>query len=433
MTKPISSTDEENPRSHSKISDSYSNNHKNDTIERKIGFLLFDIVKALAGEKEDLDIQTYGIEAVRSGWSVGKFYRVNAVYYQGGYSPDKEGKNIGFFIKCFNTLDNENFSSGLPPRDLEYQLYKIMENSSVVPRAFVFEGLENALVLEHAGRISAEDKLSSLRGEAKSILEEKILKRIARFNSFAHQQAASISDNEVIKEWVKIKRPTAEDAVRYFREYLKVKELEEDARKINKFEENYKVFEKMYGENGDQLIHGDLRGQNIVGPEREEWTEDNIKIVDLGSMVRGDPLYSVAQFVTSPGSKASSKRWDDRLMFYKGAEANALCGVSGIKSVRFRTEEIQRAKRRFYVATIHSAIRGLLKMAKLKSKSPEDYNRIMSERNVLETHDEDMFNNIRTALRQIARRHDKFGLSGDDYKQVLCLEKAVDSYNPSTA
>lgn len=401
--------------------------------EAKIRFLVPELVRLKEDIRGPIEMQDSRVRAVRSGWHVGKFYSVSASFFLGRYEPGKSPESSNFFIKCFNQngTNNANLRLSSPPLEIELKLYRIMKDSGVVPNVFYFQGLENALVLEHCGELNSEDKAASLSNPQREELEKLILKNIAKFNAFAHQQTAEALDDDQVREWVKVHKPNSEKAVRYLAEYSKAKELDLDPEIFKNFRVNYMVFEKMYGENGDQLVHGDLRGQNVVGPDGEDWNEGNVKIVDLGSMVRAGTLFSVAQFITSPSSKADARRWDEMLHFYKCSEADALCGVTGGKGIRFRTREMKRAQRRFYSSVLHSSLRGLSKMAKLQKEAPQDYRRILAERPVLESHDTDMFNNISTALRYVARNRKRLGLDKEDYRGIMCLERAVARYRES--
>ncbi len=394
-----------------------------DPILGKITAYLPRIVPVLTGTTDPADVQDGHFEAKRTGWRVGKFFDYNVTYYQ---EPGANLKQMDFFAKIFGTP--EDGERAPMPIEIEHRLYQIMEKSGVVPRAFTFQGLDGVLILEHGGKLTSEDKLAHIsRDPGRTIaLEETILQNIAKFNAWAYQQASLIYQQPDIKKWVSEKRPTAERAIRYFTDFLGARHLEEDPERIEQFGKKYRGFERMYGENGKQPVHGDLRRQNIVGPAGEEWNNHNIKIVDLG-MVEADPLYSVAQFITSPGRKADVEAWNTLMEHYKREEA-AQAGVCGGRGIRFNREAMQKAYSRFYISVIHSSMRGLAKMAVLRNESSKDYARLLRERPVLRAHDPEMFQNLQMAVHYVAKNTKQMGFGPDEFNDVKCIEKAVDSY-----
>lgn len=402
------------------------------SVESEIQFILPEIIRLKDDVRRDIELQSSRIDAVRSGWHVGKFFVVEATFYDGRYEPGKKVNPSKFFVKCFNqdgSRSDTGFSS--PQMEIEYRLYNLLEESGVVPRAFKYDGLDNALVLDYCGGLTSEDRFSSLSDSDRESLEGLILKNIAKFNAFAYSQTAGAMEDEQIRDWLKVSKPSADKAVRYLEEYLRSKGIDLSQESLDKFRSNYVVFEEMYGKNGNQLVHGDLRRQNIVGPDGEEWNEGNIKIVDLGSMILASSLFSVAQFITSPGSKADPEKWNEMLLSYKCAEASALLGVSGGLGIKFQSPKVKEAKKRFYSSVIHSSLRGLSKMAKLKEESLEDYERIIAERPVLALHDQDMFNNIMAALKYISRNRVELGIGREGGWNLICLERSVSKYRES--
>jgi len=390
-----------------------------------------EIIRGIKGwqKGDSVEINRLDTEGVRSGWTPDKFYVARADVYRGGYRPESEPIPVEFFVKDFRSANNR----GVPgidskPLGREYKLYKVMLESGVVPRAFKVEGLEDALVLEHAGRVTSEDKLDKSKGSRapREELEELIIGIIAKFNAYALHRAPEALEDEDVRTWMRVKKPTIDDAVRYFKTYLEANDFSENELMMEGFKRNFSVFIDMYGENGTQLTHGDLRRQNIVGPDGEEWTEDNVKIVDLGSMVLANSLFSLAQFVTSAGSVADPDRWNYNIETYKRKEANALCGVRGKPS--FDKEEMEKAKRRFYSAVIHSSLKGLAKMAWRRKHEPEEYQRMLKERPVLKGHDPDMYRNIARALKYIHQHAKEFKVESAGLAQVDCIRSSVDDY-----
>ncbi|GEM_PF-6695024 len=392
-------------------------------ILSQVTLYLPSIVQALTNTDEAIDIQNVNLDVKRTGWRVGRFYDGRVSYFRGS---DPAERQVDFFVKLFGAP--EDGERAPMPLKMEHRLYQIMEGSGVVPRAFTFSELDGFLILEHGGRLTSEDKLASPAPEPDDScpLEETILSNIAKFNAWAYQQASVIYQQQDIRRWVSEKRPTAERAIRYFTDFLAARHLEEDPERIRQFGEKYKVFERMYGENGKQPVHGDLRRQNIVGPSGEEWNEHNIKIVDLG-LVEADPLYSVAQFITSPGRNADPGLWNTLMEHYKREEASQT-GICGGRGIRFNREAMQRAYSRFYISTVHSSMRGLAKMAVLRNEFPKDHERLLVARPVLRNHDAEMFENLQTAVHYIARNTKELGFGSGEFNDVKCIEEAVNSY-----
>ncbi len=421
-----------------------SPNPERDLVASKIRYVLPEILSIMTGES-GVDVDTVTSQAVRRGWQNEKFYDYGVWYFSNSSGGSRN--HVDLFVKVFPETPTENGQES-PPLYFEKRVYEIMEDSGVVPKVFTVEGAENAtgldrvLFLEHGGRLNSENMLTGRNADGKlerrmtvakrEELEEQILRNIARFNAFAYDQSPEVFQEEPVMKWLREKRPTAEKAVRYFTEWLKFTGREEDPERLSGFAERYQVFEDIYGQNGVQLVHSDLRRQNIVGPDGEEWNSDNIKIVDLGSMAIASSLYSVAQFITSPGSKADEKRWNHLLHVYKCAEARERLGVIGGKGIEFTKDEESRAQARFYTAVIHTSMRGLYKIAQLRSEKPEEYARIMKWRPVLETHDADMFSNIRVAFRYMAKNAKELGLGQEGFDKVKCLEKELANYEPTS-
>jgi len=407
-----------------------------ETIRRNLWWLLPSIVPLVANQKGSGNVELDDIRyrVIRSGWECEKFYDFHVEYLADSLGS-RRGK-VDFFVKVFG--DNHD-GTKTPPIEIEKKFYKIMQESKVVPSLYDIPGLENCPGLEnvllfgHGGRLSSEDKLVGLNDSDTRKVEEKILRNIARFNAWAYHQTSEAYGDDELRDWLKEKKPTAEKAVRYFREFLEANDSEEDPGRIEQFGEKYQVFEDIYGQNGNQLVHGDLRAQNVTGPEIGEWTEDNIKIVDLGDMAIASPLFPVAQFITSAGKKADIKRWNDELHFYKCAEANALCGVTGGRGISFAKDETKKSRARFYTSVVHTSLRGLSKMAKLRKRRPQDYERILTHRPVLESHDRDMYNNIRTAFTYLARNAGELGLGRANIGDLRCLTKELKKYEPLIA
>ncbi|MBU3913187.1 MAG: aminoglycoside phosphotransferase family protein [Nanoarchaeota archaeon] len=379
--------------------------------------------------QEWFDINSLAMEYVRSGWHSPRFLRCRVEFYKGGYHDETSPREtLKFFVKCIPYQDHESIETSSSPLQREIELHSLMAPSKVVPAAFYWEELGNKIILEQGGDQTAEDRLASLSNGKRANLESHMIRNIAEFNMQAQTKTSAALQSKVLCEWLRLKKPSIDQAIRYFRIYLEANSKEASQELLSQFGESYAPLISMYGEGDTQLVHGDLRRQNIVGPGNgEEWTPDKIKIVDLGSMVLGDPLFGLAEFLTSAGTRADVARWNSAILEYKTQEAH-LRGIMGGKGIRFLREEGARVRERFYVAAVHSAVKGLSKMAKLRTSAPQDYDRIMRARPVLSRHDEDMKRTIRVGLKSLLKGAKDFHLNREETDSV---KKILQIFNQS--
>ena len=417
-------------------------NQRYDQISSNITSQLTKLIQTVATEsnidpiiKNSLIIEPkFHLGEIRKGWAETILLEGAVDFYIGkfplGIFPKEGGKKekLDFFVKSFPNSNNEHLQLNSTPLEREYRLYELMEGSGVVPHAYYWEELDNNLILQHGGKMSAEDKLAELTRKRKTAerinLEDRITKVIAKFNKHAALKTPEALQDEIIGPWLKIKKPSIEKAIRYFRKYMELRGADVSEEMIKEFAENFHVVVEMCNGTGVQLVHGDLRGQNIVGPADKEWTEDNIKIVDLGGMGLGNPIASLSQFATSAGSVANYDRWNDQIINYMTYEA-ALSGIGGGRGIRFLRDRQIDANKKFYFSTIYDSARGLYKMAELRKEHPDEYEMLNHYRPVLQSHDKDMRRNVRRALDYIVKNPDDFDLEDQDRKRV---EKVIEIF-----
>lgn len=408
------------------IEEAQEENREHDALVGCVTSQLSRIIHEMTGydTRAGLEIQSLKMTSVYSGWSEPRFLRWSTDFHVN--TGDVSG-NLSFFVKGF-----KGGQEAMLQRELE--LYRLMEGSGVVPRAFYWTELGNRLLLESAGEVTAEEKIFGLTEQIKQEIEDPIIRNIARFNLHAAENTARAVQSETLGQWLKTKKPSSLDAMRYFRDYTKALGIDISDEDIERFGDNYSTLISIYGTNGVQLVHGDLRRQNIVGPEQGEWNQDSIKIVDLGSMILGDPIFGLAQFVTSAGARAKEEnieekisRWNHAINVYKTHEIS-LMGARGGRGIRILREARWKAQSRFYPSAVHYSFRGLSKFLALEKDSPEDYQRLVANRPVLRRHNQDMRRNIRVGLGYILGHPDNFNLSREQIERLRGLHRDFEKY-----
>ncbi|MFH1710752.1 MAG: hypothetical protein ABH840_00405 [Nanoarchaeota archaeon] len=386
-----------------------------------------EIIRELDALNDDVEVETNTYSKVRTGWRSPNFLW-DTTYYPGGYKPEKPLLRTRFFLKTLPPSEDPRLQACTPeqlpiPIEREWEMHKLFRSCKSVPHAYYEPFLGNNIILKYAGGLTSEDKLAKLNNGKAEEEEEKILKVIAEFNAYALDKTAEALQNPSLSSWIQVKKPSLDQATRYFKEALLTTTGEANSDLIGEFTSKFPIILELYGQTRNQLTHFDLGRQNIVGPEDEEWTSETIKIVDLGSPALGNGTGPVAQFLTSAGSKPDSKRWNSRLECYMKNFASAQ-GVSGGRGIRFRNEYVERSKQIFYAAVLYDSLKGLSKMGNLKRNSTsehDDYGRLLEKRPVLATHDSTMKKNNRVCLKYILSESNEMGLPENEAGEVASL------------
>jgi len=388
-----------------------------------------EIIHELESLNEHVEIETHNYSKVRTGWRSPNFLW-ETMYYQGGYRPGKPVQRTRFFLKTLPESEDPRLQActaqSLPrPVEREWEMHKLFRDCKSVPHAYHAQFLGNSIILEYAGDLTSEDKLVKLTNGKATAIEENILKVIAKFNAYALDKTTDALQNPELRGWFEVKKPSLDQATRYFTEALLNSTGETNPELVYEFASRFPLILELYQQKPNQPIHFDLRRQNIVGPQNEEWTPETIKIVDLGSIALGNGIDSVAQFLTSAGSKPDSRRWNSQLEFYMKNSA-ATKGVSGGKGIRFYISEYIKSKQVFYSAVLYESLKGLAKLGNLRRTSaPEhdDYGRLLEKRPVLAAHDSTMKKNNRICLEYVLRESDELNLHEDEVREISDLMK----------
>lgn len=323
-----------------------------DEIRKAVNDYYEKIIRGIYKVEDNMPIllDSYGQWKIRGGNGKTTVAKCIGTYRLGSEIAEPLN-SIELYIKFYRGINGDGQKNGKidymarPKEPWKYEagMYKLFQQSELVPEAFLFEdilGLGDKLITLSAGNQTLEQRIAEINSNNIKLRgEELALQQLPLFLNIASTQATfdNYAEENVIPQLIKGNKRVASNLIastetnavnkslNYLRAWLDKNEVDKiPPETIALFEENYQPIITRLEKNRKKLIHGALDGENIVSVEKGGWKAPdmakgdtgNIKFIDLESVRLGHPFFDLSAIATTPGSYLGPKQWEEMIKQY---------------------------------------------------------------------------------------------------------------------